>query len=350
MSTTADSNATADDGGGGPPINYSDAERIALGFFLILIIFVTFFGNMLVVTVFCLFKNLRTMTNYFIVSLAVADMLVAALVMPFGVYQQVNNTYWPLGDIVCKLSICFDVLFSTSSILHLSCMAMDRYFGVCNPLHYHETITKQSVAVMITVCWTLPCFISFLPILMEWNLIGIQDIFAAMVPPDGTVCMFIVNIPYAYVCSCIAFYIPVIFMTIVYIKIFKVAHKQAHEIRSMELASGMGKGKESSENGRGYKSSENKAAVTLAVIMGAFSICWFPFFINNLIGPVINYKTTFTSNMITHWLGWINSTINPFLYYGLNSNFRRAFKYVLLCHKCRGLSPLEYRKREFNDI
>ncbi|CAH1782826.1 unnamed protein product [Owenia fusiformis] len=339
MSTTADPNATADDGGGGPPINYSDAERIALGFFLILIIFVTFFGNMLVVIVFCLFKNLRTMTNYFVVSLAVADMLVAALVMPFGVYQQVNNTYWPLGDIVCKLSICFDVLFSTSSILHLSCMAMDRYFAVCDPFHYHERITQQSVAIMIAVCWTLPCFISFLPILMEWNLIGIEDIFAAMVPPDGTACMFIVNIPYAYVCSCIAFYIPVIFMTIVYIKVFMVAHKQARQIRAMELASGMGKGK-------GPKSSENKAAVTLAIIMGAFSICWFPFFINNLVGPVINYQTTFIGDMIVLWLGWINSTLNPFLYYAFNSNFRRAFKYVLCCHKCRGQTPREYHTQQ----
>ncbi|VVD00270.1 unnamed protein product [Leptidea sinapis] len=85
----------------------------------------TLFGNVLVILSVVREKNLQTATNYFIVSLAVADLLVAVVVMPFGVYYLLNGV-WSLPPVVCDCYIAIDVTCSTSSIFNLVAISVDR--------------------------------------------------------------------------------------------------------------------------------------------------------------------------------------------------------------------------------
>ncbi len=64
-------------------------------------------------------------TNYFIVSLAFADLLVSVLVMPFGAIELVHQ-HWIYGETFCLVRTSLDVLLTTASILHLCCIALDR--------------------------------------------------------------------------------------------------------------------------------------------------------------------------------------------------------------------------------
>lgn len=323
-----------------PPIN-SRIETIMISFVLILVLIMTILGNIVTILSVVTHRKLRTKTNAFIVSLAIADMCVSLLVMPFGIYQQLNDKKWLLGDIVCRLASSFDVMMCTVSIFHLSCLAIDRYLAICRPF-LHERLTVRMIVGMLVFCWVTPIFISFLPILNEWNKIGIEDYLRCAFPSDAHACVFIVNIPFAIICSLIAFYVPVIFMAVCNVKIYMAARKQALQIRTLEAAGAHNLYHDQSHCRRRNKlRHETKAAKTLGIIMGCFSICWFPFFIINIVDPIIGYKVPYVPWMIGLWLGYINSMMNPLLYYFFNRNFRYAYRRLLSCKKCKGVRDYE---------
>ncbi|XP_069140043.1 5-hydroxytryptamine receptor 4-like [Argopecten irradians] len=332
LNTTPEVNCTALlEGKPGPPPFYSLEVRAVLGLILTLFPVLTFFGNTLVIVAVFTHKRLRTITNVFVVSLALADCMVALSVMPFGVYQQLSNKSWALGHTLCLVSTSLDVMFTTTSIIHLSCLAIDRYLAICRPF-LHERLNNSVIAGMIVACWLTPILISFVPIMNGWNLFGIEDLYGCLFP-DASTCGFIVNTAFAVVCSTIAFYLPTIFMIVCNVKIFLAAEKQAKHIRSLEL--------HLHKHQTGKLKRETKAAKTISIIMGCFCVCWFPFFILNIIDPLIGYKIPYIPWTVALWLGYLNSMLNPFLYYNFNRAFRIAFRRLLTFKVCRGVSEFE---------
>jgi hypothetical protein len=79
---------------------------------------------------------------------------------------------------------------------------------------------------------------------------------------------------------------------------------------------------------------ERKASITLGIIMTAFTVCWLPFFILALLGPLMGYLDEIPRGVqsFTLWLGYTNSMLNPIIYVTFHQDFRRAFKELLRCH------------------
>ncbi|XP_060577822.1 5-hydroxytryptamine receptor 4-like [Ruditapes philippinarum] len=319
----------------GPPPLYGSVSRYALAAFLFIFPCFTLIGSSFVIIAVYTHKRLHTITNAFVVSLAVADSLVAILVMPFGIYQQFNNKTWNLSRELCLITTSFDVMFTTTSIFNLSCLAIDRYLAICRPFD-HERLTRGKVICMLSLCWIIPIFISFVPILNKWNTIGIEEFIDCAFPEeDLSHCVFVVNKVFATIGSVFAFYIPTSFILVCYIHIFKAARKQAYQISSLELTS-------HKQHRHGKLKHETKAAKTVGIIIGCFFICWFPFFGLNIIDPFINYKIPYIPWTIALWLGYINSMLNPILYYNFNKHYKVAFRRLLSCKVCRGVSEFEY--------
>jgi hypothetical protein len=113
-----------------PPPFLDNETRYILTALLAFFPLLTAGGNALIVVAVFTHKRLQTITNAFVVSLAIADFMVALLVMPIGIYQQYNNKQWELGATFCKLTTSLDVMFTTTSIMHLSCLAIDRYLPI----------------------------------------------------------------------------------------------------------------------------------------------------------------------------------------------------------------------------
>lgn len=82
-------------------------------------------GNALVIISVQRNRKLRVITNYFVVSLAMADMLVALCAMSFNALQNLHGK-WIFGPFMCNFYNSLDVYFSTASILHLCCISVDR--------------------------------------------------------------------------------------------------------------------------------------------------------------------------------------------------------------------------------
>ncbi|XP_032928794.1 5-hydroxytryptamine receptor 4 isoform X2 [Catharus ustulatus] len=219
---------------------FGTAEKILLLSFISAVILMAILGNLLVMVAVCRDRQLRKIkTNYFIVSLAFADLLVSVLVMPFGAMELVQDN-WVYGEMFCLVRTSLDVLLTTASILHLCCISLDRYYAICcQPLVYRNKMTPLRIAVMLGGCWVIPTFISFLPIMQGWNSIGIIDLIQQRQfnkASNSTYCIFMVNKPYAITCSVVAFYIPFLLMVLAYHRIYVTARAHARQIRLLQRA------------------------------------------------------------------------------------------------------------------
>uniref|UniRef100_A0A8C1IAH0 5-hydroxytryptamine receptor 4 n=1 Tax=Cyprinus carpio TaxID=7962 RepID=A0A8C1IAH0_CYPCA len=235
---------------------------------------------------------------------------------------------------------------------------LGRYYAICcQPLVYNNKMTPVRVSLMLVGCWVIPIFISFLPIMQSWNTIGIESFIEERKfnSSHNSTCVFMVNRPYALVCSAVAFYVPLVLMVLAYQRIYVTAMGHARRIGSLHRA---GSAPSSTypnhdQHGSNRIKNETKAAKTLAVIMGCFCLCWAPFFITNVVDPFISYSVPWQMWTAWLWLGYINSGLNPFLYAFLNRAFRRAFLMILCCGNERyarrgGFSPSRQHSESVN--
>ncbi|XP_035772559.1 dopamine D2-like receptor isoform X3 [Anopheles albimanus] len=189
---------------------------------LILVLFpiLTLFGNVLVILAVCRERTLQTVTNYFIVSLAIADLLVAVVVMPFAVYVLVNGA-WTLPNFVCDFYIAMDVICSTSSIFNLVAISIDRYIAVTQPIKYAKHKNSRRVCLTILLVWAISAAIGS-PIVLGLNNTPDRS-------PD--LCVFY-NSDFIVYSSLSSFYIPCIIMVFLYWNIFKALRTRAKKQRA----------------------------------------------------------------------------------------------------------------------
>ncbi|XP_006812999.1 putative G-protein coupled receptor No18 [Saccoglossus kowalevskii] len=179
------------------------------------IILAAVIGNILVIASVYSQRRLRTVTNYYIVSLAWADFLVALFVMPFHVVGEITGRWW-LGVVFCNIWISLDVLLCTASILNLCCISLDRYFAITEPLKYAAKRSKRLCFSMIAGVWIASALITSPPIF------GWKD------PDHGrdpTRCQLTQAPGYVIYSACGSFYFPLLVMIFVYCRIFQAASK-----------------------------------------------------------------------------------------------------------------------------
>jgi hypothetical protein len=121
---------------------------------LVAVILFTIIGNGMVIMVVIKNKNLQSTTNYFLTSLAVADLLVAALVMPIQVLSETMG-YFPFGFLMCNIWSSSDICLCTSSIWHMSTISMDRYFTIKFPFKYGRNKSRKYVFLKIAIVWLI---------------------------------------------------------------------------------------------------------------------------------------------------------------------------------------------------
>ncbi|XP_033933342.1 D(5)-like dopamine receptor [Pseudochaenichthys georgianus] len=316
--------------------------RTLTGCVLFSLIVSTLLGNALVCLAVIRFRHLRSkVTNSFVVSLAVSDLCVAVLVMPWRAVSEVSGT-WLFGRF-CDTWVAFDIMCSTASILNLCVISMDRYWAISSPFRYERRMTRRFAHLMIGVAWTLSILISFIPVQLNWH--RVQNSTSAMNMLD---CNTRLNRSFAISSSLISFYIPVVIMVGTYTRIFRIAQTQIRRISSLENAAAATAGRNprnhhhrvSTQEESSLKTSfkrETKVLKTLSVIMGVFVFCWLPFFVLNCAVPFCDSQrgsacvsdTTFS---VFVWFGWANSSLNPVIY-AFNADFRKAFSTLLGCGK-----------------
>ncbi|XP_076611633.1 trace amine-associated receptor 1-like [Chaetodon auriga] len=269
---------------------------------------VTVCGNLLVIISIIYFKQLHVPTNYLILSLSVADLLVGVLVFPFSMAFTVTSCrYHPA--LFCKVRGSIDVTLSTASILSLCCISIDRYYAVCQPLTYRSKINDHVIGIMILVSWAISAIIGIGIMIASFNR-----------EKCGQSCLIDAVLSTTLACV-FAFYMPVIIMLSIYLKIFIVAQRQANSIQNTTCLS--------TKSGATVSKMERKATKTLAIVMGVFLLCWTPFFFCLTFLSLSKARVSLPVFETLNWLSLANSMLNPFIYAFFYSWFRSAFRMII---------------------
>ncbi|KAG9282308.1 trace amine-associated receptor 1-like [Astyanax mexicanus] len=300
-----------------PKLDYPLFLKVPLYIIFGFVVILTVLGNLFVIITIFHFKQLHMPTNYFVLSLAVTDLLLGGFLMPPGLVQSVE-TCWYFGSLFCKIYNSVSIMLCTASILNLSFISIDRYFAVCQPLLYQTKITPFVTLIMISICWSVSIIVGFGIIFLELNILGIEEFYYDNFVCEGA-CVLLQSAVSSTASSFLSFYLPGIVMLCIYMKIFRVAQKQAKSIqdsKSKNMQSSLSK-------------EEKKATKTLAVVLGVFLSLWLPFFFCNVINPFIGYSVPPVLIDALVWVGYMNSTFNPIVYAFFYKWFRKAFRMML---------------------
>lgn len=164
-------------------------QKIALAALLSIVIVIVILGNTLVILAVVTTRRLRTVTNCFVMSLAIADWLVGTFVMPPAVAYSLMGRFclsalklsilqviagaWELGWVLCDIWISLDILLCTASILSLCAISVDRYLAVTQPLSYSKKRRSKRLAfTMILIVWMSSALITCPP-MFGWSVTSI---------------------------------------------------------------------------------------------------------------------------------------------------------------------------------
>lgn len=293
---------------------------IALSLANIFSITVGSWGNLLVVIVVVCNRGLHSSTNFFIASLASADLLITSICMPiFYVYNVLTWPVWHFGSAVCQLSSYLVHTSVMASALSLLAISYDRFVSICFPTKTIMTIKRAKIVVAFIWCVS--------PILLIASLLHHDVVPMKYKGKDALMCIETWDTQQAkhryqmYRISC--YFLFVIQISVLYFVIGWKLYKREPP------------GAQTMQNKVKLNNEKKKIIKMLFSVVLLFALSWLLYIINKLLNifpPSKNYKASDVFVFVGNFLGLLNSVINPILYAALNRNFRTAFKHAIRCH------------------
>ncbi|CAD6233774.1 GSCOCG00007270001-RA-CDS [Cotesia congregata] len=284
-------------------------------------------GNSFVIAVVYRSPRMRTVTNFFIVNLAVADVLVIVFCLPATLVGNILVP-WVLGRFMCKTVSYIQGVSVAASVYSLVAVSLDRFLAIWWPMKCQ--ITKRRARMIIVVIWFI-ALTATSPWLLFFDLIKYGDdpemrfcVERWPRPQDGTLFFLIGNLLLCYV-------LPMILISLCYILIWIKVWRRNIPTDTKDA-----------QMERIQQKSKVKVVKMLVVVVILFVLSWLPLYVIfariKLGGEQAEWEeeVQMIATPIAQWLGSSNSCINPILYAFFNKKYRRGFMAILKSGRCCG--------------
>ena len=264
---------------------------IIICFLIGTMIILTLVGNILVMTAFYLCKELRTITNYFLISLSLADLLSALLAMPIFLISRISEDRWfPGGAVFYGVWRSLDIICGTASIWNLCLVSVDRFLAVSSPLKHLVILTPGRAKAVIVLVWAISLGLSGL-LHLNWSYKGI-------------------------LITVVSFFLPLVIIVFSYVKIYQVTTRSCVLRRS----------------GGTQLKRDVRSAKQMVLVISVFILCWVGFFVLTL---MLSAKKSMRFSInpavfdVVKSLTYLNSCLNPLLYTVVSRRFKEAISNIL---------------------
>ncbi|XP_046729961.1 trace amine-associated receptor 13c-like [Silurus meridionalis] len=278
------------------------------------VVLLTLCGNLLVIISVFHFKQLHTPTNILVLSLAVSDFLIGALVMPSVLIWAIESC-WIFDTGYCISFLITGYILTSLSIYNVALIAVDRYLALSNPFLYTNNISRRTMSIVVISNW-------FASLLYNILLCYFNGSFTSSIMCPGE-CFLFLNEVWSAIDLVITFIFPLSVIIILYSRVFLIAKKHATAIRELNNHTRPQTQKITSHSMK----SERKAAKVLGILVSVFLIFLLPYYIYSLLGDVIELQSETFLKVFT--VLYLNSTINPVIYALFYPWFRRCIKLIL---------------------
>ncbi|XP_078371335.1 histamine H2 receptor-like [Oculina patagonica] len=277
-------------------------------------------GNSLVCLAFYRNRRLRTVTNFYVLSLAVADIMVATFVFPFSTVASGLHR-WPFNYNFCQLTGFIMLYWAAVSLWTLALTSINRYFCVVKPQRYSIFFTKKKTILSILSVWVyflifLPTFNSAAHVLFRWdpNILVCSPNYAKKVTERVAYISF----------ACISF-ILLLVVLFGYGRVYRVVRQHNRAIvPSLQHAA----------NNQGtMRAQEIKTCRVLFAAVFGFCISWIPFIASAVLQFCFDISIPTTAKSIPVLFCFISAWINPIIYGVMNRAMRKEFQNILFCRK-----------------
>ncbi|XP_045654599.1 pyroglutamylated RF-amide peptide receptor [Ursus americanus] len=314
--------------------------KLALVLTGVLIFALALFGNGLVVYVVTRSKAMRTVTNIFICSLALSDLLIAFFCIPVTMLQNISDT-WLGGAFVCKMLPFVQSTAIVTEILTMTCIAVERHQGLVHPFKMKWQYTNRRAFTMLGVVWLVAVIVGS----PMWHVQRLEIKYDFLYEKEHVCCLEEWASPahqkiYTTFILVFLFLLPLMLMLVLYSKIgyelwIKKRVGDCSVLRTLH-------GKEMSKITRKKK----RAVIMMVTVVALFAVCWAPFHVVHMMIEYSNFEKEYddvTIKMIfaiVQIIGFSNSICNPIVYAFLNENFKKNFlSAVCYCIVKETLSP-----------
>ncbi|TRY64562.1 hypothetical protein DNTS_008236 [Danionella cerebrum] len=318
--------------------SFDQTSSVVITFVYFVVCAVGLCGNALVIYVILRYAKMKTVTNIYILNLAVADVL-CMLSLPF-IAIQLSLLHWPFGAVICRVVLTVDSMNQFTSIFFLTVMSFDRYLAVVHPIKSTKWRKPRMAKTISLGMWSVSLLVN-LPIMIYSGVNAKRNEArtCTMLWPEPQNTYYTAFIFYTFL---LGFFLPLIVISMCYLLI-------VIKVKSSGMRVGSSK----------RKRSERKVTRMVSIVVVVFVLCWLPFYVFNVTSvtgtvpttPVL--KSTFDFVVV---LGYANSCANPILYAFLSDNFKKSFQNVLCLKRVGGLDEIDRsdsrqdRTRMVNDV
>ncbi|CAJ1053327.1 somatostatin receptor type 5 [Xyrichtys novacula] len=265
-------------------------------------------GNTLVIHVIVNYTKNESVTNIYILNLAIADELFM-LGLPFLAVQNALLS-WPFGSLMCRVVMTVDAINQFTSIFCLTVMSVDRYLAVVHPIRSFWWRRPRVAKAISATVWA-GSFVVVLPVVVFADVLKDDGNCSIVWPEPAEVwkTSFIV-----YTCT-VGFFCPLLVICLCYLLI-------VIKVRSV--------GKRAQATSSRRRKSERKITRMVVVVVAVFVLCWLPFYALNIVNLQMVLPGDFRGlYFFVVVLSYVNSCANPILYGFLSDNFKRGFRKAL---------------------